>query len=287
MFSVWNLVKVWIDTVRQRGRNTWWYWPVLIIAGTVEDRFFSILNNLIDQHGWTVLSQILSVSTYPWGISFNIFILTVTVILIHAYRDTRRNLSRHPAASLPAKLEEISEEARREFLDSLQSRPTPIRGQTPLSKLTLLPLSEITISKVEKNRDADPTLSIVCENTKSIPIRDFEIWIDKVEIWSENQKSFVSRSDLSSRVRLPAPNVLEPDIPAKTLMLTKSDKGVFIRQRLMGYERELGHRKLTTWGIYRFELLIKGNQRENRHDLFVSLEQDKPPQFIDDPGRLQ
>jgi hypothetical protein len=161
--------------------------------------------------------------------------------------------------------DQLKDQALAKFQEELRKQAAferQIRG-VPLPKAPAPPLIGFSLSVTKNARSNDPKLVMEVENKTTEPMYGVEIWVNAVQFWSTAQQVFVSRSDLSRRVLLNTPKILEPDSPVRVFLLTKANKGLLlIADR---DTREGGGMWLKNAGMYRLELLIKtANAAETR-----------------------
>jgi hypothetical protein len=87
----------WIRKAKTKAQETWWFWPIVFAIKLAEDRFYGNINSAIDERGWNVLQTILTVLMYPYGFAFNLLVLSILALLIHAYVTSLRDLNQTSA----------------------------------------------------------------------------------------------------------------------------------------------------------------------------------------------
>ena len=84
----------WVGRTEENLKKKWWLWPMGVLIGLIEHRFYSEANIFLEKKGLRMLATIISsVPSNPFLLAMFIATLILVGVALHAYVDTRRNVS--------------------------------------------------------------------------------------------------------------------------------------------------------------------------------------------------
>jgi hypothetical protein len=103
-------LRAWYDRASQHAKEQWWVW---LLGATLEDRIMGWINATLDslppQSEWatTIRWALLTFDSIGLGFIGNLFVLTILILVIHAYFETRSQPFR---ASQPQELPSVGDD---------------------------------------------------------------------------------------------------------------------------------------------------------------------------------